>query len=71
MILLHIFQGGGVQMLISIETHVTITCDFPGGSGHPIPLWIRKCTIQHFGTNRRIGSDEPLRPPFKLRNSKC
>ena len=42
MVLLHIFQGGsnffqggGVQMLISIETHihVTITCDFPGGGG--------------------------------------
>ena len=29
--------GGGVQMLISIETHITITCDFPGGSGPPIP----------------------------------
>ena len=28
--------GGGIQMLISIETH--ITCDFPGGgSGPPIP----------------------------------
>ena len=25
------FQGWGVQMLISIETH--ITCDFPGGVG--------------------------------------
>ena len=24
-------RGGGVQMLISIETH--ITCDFPGGEG--------------------------------------
>ena len=31
------FLGGGVQMLISIETHITITCDFPGGSGPPIP----------------------------------
>ena len=34
-----LFPGGwGVQMLISIETH--ITCDFPGGgggSGPPIP----------------------------------
>ena len=30
--------GGGVQMLISIETY--ITCDFPGGSSPPIPLWI-------------------------------
>ena len=30
--------GGGVQMLISIETHIC-TCYFPGGvSGPPIPL---------------------------------
>ena len=27
--------GGGVQMLISIEPH--ITCDFPGGVRTPIP----------------------------------
>ena len=38
--------GGGVQWVISIETH--ITCDFPGGGGgggaDPIsPLWIRTC----------------------------
>ena len=34
--------GRGVQILISIETY--ITCDFSGGgggSGPPIPLWIR------------------------------
>ena len=32
--------GGGVQMLIFIETHIC-TCYFPGGvSGPPIPLWI-------------------------------
>ena len=36
------FQGGGAQMLISIETHIR-TCYFPGGvSGPPIPLWIHK-----------------------------
>ena len=38
------FPGRGVQMLISLETHVR-TCYFPGGgggvSGPPIPLWIR------------------------------
>ena len=35
------FSRGGVQMLISIETHIRI-CYFPGGvSGPPIPLWIR------------------------------
>ena len=43
-----LFSGGGgcltffrgVQMLISIETHIR-TCYFPGGvSGPPIPLWI-------------------------------
>ena len=34
--------GGGVQRVISIETH--ITCDFPGGGADPIsPLWIRTC----------------------------
>ena len=34
--------GGGVQMLISIETHIR-ACYFPGGgvSGPPILLWIR------------------------------
>ena len=29
--------GGGVQMLISLETHVR-TCYFPGGGGCPDPL---------------------------------
>ena len=33
------FFPGGVQMLISIETH--ITCDFPGGLDPLSPLWIR------------------------------
>ena len=41
----HFFQGGGVQVLISIETHIR-TCYFPGGvSGPPIPLWIRKLAM--------------------------
>ena len=39
------FHGGGrggVQWVISIETH--ITCDFPGGGGDPIStFWIRTC----------------------------
>ena len=58
MVLLHIFQGGvhffpgEVQMLISIETNITITCDFPVGYGPPIPFWIRKCTMWHFGTKK-------------------
>ena len=34
--------GGGVQWVISIETH--ITSDFPGAGADPIsPLWIRTC----------------------------
>ena len=33
-----LFPWGGVQMLISLETHIH-TCYFPGGvSGPPIPL---------------------------------
>ena len=47
MVLLHIFRGGGggggggVPTFSRgggpIETHITITCDFPGRSGSPIP----------------------------------
>ena len=55
---------GGVQLPISIETHITITCDFPGGSGTHIPP-----LDPHIFA--RIGSDEPVRPPFRLRNFKC
>ena len=31
-----LFPGGGVQMLISLETHVR-TCYFPGGCPDPYP----------------------------------
>ena len=57
-------------MLISIETHihVTITCDFPGGSE---PLSTSGSANVQCGILARIGSDESVRPPFKLRNSKC
>ena len=47
----NIFQGvqlipgeGGSNCLFPIETH--ITCDFPGGSGPPVPLWIRTCSFK-------------------------
>ena len=33
----------GFNCLYPIETH--ITCDFPGGSGPPDPLWIRTCYL--------------------------
>ena len=32
-----LFPGGGVQMLISLETHVR-PCYFPGGGGCPDPI---------------------------------
>ena len=41
MVLLHIFQGGGPTFSRGggpIETHITITCDFPGGGGGLDPL---------------------------------
>ena len=42
----NISRGGGVQMLISIKTH--ITCDFPEGVLTPCPpLWIRACLSSH------------------------
>ena len=36
--------GGGSNCLLPIETH--IPCDFPGGSGPPVPLWIRPCSFK-------------------------
>ena len=56
------FQGGGGQMLISIETHITTTCDFPGEPlSPPLDPHIGNVEFRH----------ESVRPPFKLRNSKC
>ena len=40
------FSGGWVSMLICIGTRRT--CDFPGGSGPPIPLWIRTLAVVFF-----------------------
>ena len=59
--------GGGVQMLISIETHITINCDFPGGGGvwtpYPPPLDPHMGNVAFW--------HESVWPPFKLRTSKC
>ena len=81
MVLLHIFQGGGGGPTFSrgggpIESHITITCDFPGGgggggSGPPTPPPPSGSEHGHCGILAQIGSDEPVRPPFKLRNFKC
>ena len=71
MVLLHIFQGGPTFSRGGgpIETHITITCDFPGGGLDPYPP--SGSARGHFGILARTGSDEPVRPPFKLRNFKC
>ena len=44
--------GGGVQMLISIQTHIrSLLVIFQGGmSGPPIPFWIRTWKCHHNGT---------------------
>ena len=50
------FQGGS-KYLFPIETH--ITCDFPGGSGPPVPpLWIRTCytRTQHSVPSRAVAA---------------
>ena len=36
------FSRGGIQMLISIEIYITFQ---GGGSGPPIPFWIRACKL--------------------------
>ena len=44
------FSQGGVQLPISIETNITITCDFPRGGGGLEPIY--PSGSAHFGTNR-------------------
>ena len=43
----------GVQMLFSIETH--ITCEFPGGTDPLYPLWIRTCHILIYSGAKTLG----------------
>ena len=64
MVLLHIFQGGPTFSRVGgpIETHITITCDFPGGLD---PLSPSGSAHGHNGILARIGSDEPVRLPCK------
>ena len=67
-------RGGGgpnVQMLISIETHITLTCDFLGGEGGLDLLSPSGSAHRQSGILARIGSDVPLRLSIKLRNPKC
>ena len=75
MVLLHISQGGGPTFSrggAPIETHITITCDFPGGGGRVwTPYPPSGSAHGYCGILARIGSDEPVRPLFKLRNFKC
>ena len=58
-------RGGGVQMLISIETH--ITCDFPAGSGPLIPpldphlnMYVVAVFLGGFNRNRKGAHIEQL-----------
>ena len=71
------FPGGGVQLFPGGPNanfyRITITCVFPGGGGGGVwtpypPLDPKMYSVAFLA---RIGSDEPVRPPFKLRNSKC
>ena len=63
MVLLHIFQEGPTCSRggSPIETHITITCDFPG-VWTPYPP--SGFAHGHCGILARIGSVEPVRPPF-------
>ena len=46
------FPGGGSNFFQGWGSHITITCDFPGGSGPPIPPLDPHMDIVHFCTNR-------------------
>ena len=63
MVLLHIFQGWG-----SNRNPYNYNLRFSGGLD---PLSPSGSAHGHCGILARIGSDEPVRPPFKLRKFKC
>ena len=78
MVLLHIFQGGGVQLFpggpnasFYRNPYNYNLCFSGGGGGGLDPLSPSRSANVQCGILARIGSDEPVRPPFKLRNSKC
>ena len=61
------FQGGGVQMLISIKTH--ITCDFPMGSGPPVPPLDPRMFEQSLPLEVSTSIPESLSLPLDVRKS--
>ena len=40
-------RGGGSNCLFPIETHIPVVCDFPGGSGPPVPPLDPHLTSHH------------------------
>ena len=60
-------RGGGVQMLISIKTHVT--CDFPEGSGPPVPPLDPRMFEQSLPLEVSTSIPESLSLPLDFRKS--
>ena len=59
--------GGGVQMLITIKTH--ITCDFPEGSGPPVPPLGPRMFEQSLPLEVSTSIPESLSLPLDVRKS--
>ena len=59
--------GGGVPMLISIKTH--ITCDFPEGSGPPVPPLDPRMFEQSLPLEVSKSIPESLSLPLDIRKS--
>ena len=59
--------GGGVQMLISIKTHKT--CDFPEGSGPPVPPLDPRMFEQSLPLEVSTSIPESLSLPLDVRKS--
>ena len=59
--------GGGVQMLISIKTHITY--DFPEGSGPPVPPLDPRMFEQSLPLEVSISIPESLSLPLDVRKS--
>ena len=69
MVLLHIFQGGGGPNANFYRKTYNYNVIFQGGGSGPLSP--SGSAHGQCGILARIGSDKPVRPPFKLRNSQC
>ena len=61
----------GIILCTTLLIFILLTCSISVMTYVIYDIWAATCDFQQFGVLKRVDSDEPVQPPFKLRNSKC